>query len=560
MVRRLSVVLVLSLAACGVSDPGEPKCPEGQARCTQGCVPLTTIVNCGACGNVCDEGSACVNSQCQVVPTCETVLGGMFGEVQTDAAGVLWGVTPRDAVTWTTANTTCDGLEGHPSLPTATELYRLSQDAALRPATGVTLWSATPNGAAQRFRVTIGGASTGATVNTATTATSQFTCVCVPRRPAGFRDAACYGPSDAPCFSIMGSLLSYDAGDRPALTKAGAIWECGQAGGRLPTASELAEAVAVAMPSSGKALLLADEVDAASTTLASWTTGHANTLAFSATADNAFSAFRCVGIRDPNTVQPALGSTTVQVTGPGGPTGLAVDASDQDARGYRGALDACANGGGHLASPTELAALVDGGLPGATSKPLWTGDLVSLSTSPASWVVATFLTTAPPAHFNAGTRGSSVVAAGTTLPFRCVYPPLDPLFYAPDSTACWGSAGCVAHTRTRADGATVQVFIDSGGRTPATFADAAAQCANLGAHLPTSSDLFELIRSGVNGTNQALWTSDLVLGASEPVTAFRASWSGVPTNYDPAAAPDYRQIVSSSMVSSFRCLWTNEVR
>lgn len=43
------------------------QCPSGQGCCNSVCADLSTLTNCGTCGNACASGQSCVNGQCETV-------------------------------------------------------------------------------------------------------------------------------------------------------------------------------------------------------------------------------------------------------------------------------------------------------------------------------------------------------------------------------------------------------------------------------------------------------------------------------------------------------------
>jgi len=62
--HRLLFPLMLSLLLAGCPDPGA-LCVEGQARCGEACVDLSSSSShCGACGVACSSTEVCVEGAC----------------------------------------------------------------------------------------------------------------------------------------------------------------------------------------------------------------------------------------------------------------------------------------------------------------------------------------------------------------------------------------------------------------------------------------------------------------------------------------------------------------
>ncbi len=88
VIRFASVIMFLSLAACG---------PDQDRECTAETTDLTTDpLNCGACGNACGEGYACIDSRC-LVGLCQpgTVEECYTGAEDTAGVGPCVGGTRR---------------------------------------------------------------------------------------------------------------------------------------------------------------------------------------------------------------------------------------------------------------------------------------------------------------------------------------------------------------------------------------------------------------------------------------------------------------------------------
>lgn len=557
-VRITCALALAALVACSKSATQNTvaACLTGFTQCGDNCVDTTSDAeHCGGCGNVCSEtGAVCRASTC-IIP-CETQLRTLFGEIGTDAAGYVWPKAPMTnasgqpiTYSWSTGRALCDGAGPNPRLPTATELHRLAQDATLRPASAAAVWALTADGPTRRFKVTLGGGGGFAAAADATSARNALLCVCPPAPPTAFTGNACYGGAAAgACFSQATPKVNLDAFDRPALTKAGAIWECGFYGGHLPLTAELTAAVALGLPNGTNVRLALGEDGGSGVQLASWSATNLSSLAFSYEPASTLHAFRCMGPSDASFSAPE--AEGVQPPGPGGPLGIRGDAADTAAAPWLAAVDACWNKGGHLPTATELASLVNGVLPDGSDAALWTADLVT--NNAVGWYTTTYRW--GDAVLQAPYDGPSVQSlrngqgAAISLPFRCAYYPVDPAYVAPAS--CEG--GCQLGAPS---GQAVRMWIDNADREPATFTAAVTACAALGARLPTIRDVVELTRNAhANGNGGELWTSDFIGGDSA-----LAQWNGSAGSYSP---DDHRasQTVNATATKPFRCLWTNELR
>ncbi len=80
-----------SIAGEGLESASAQTCPAGETRCGDACVDLRTdVLNCGACGNACLNGSECVGGACAPVtttcPTGQTRCGEVCVDTTSSAA------------------------------------------------------------------------------------------------------------------------------------------------------------------------------------------------------------------------------------------------------------------------------------------------------------------------------------------------------------------------------------------------------------------------------------------------------------------------------------------
>ena len=221
MTRAARIVTAVALAAAvtGCSKTNDVTCPPGFGLCAGVCLSISDDAqNCGACGNACGAGQACVASAC--VQDCRAGLRAPI----VDRWGTWWDGLERPLASLTDATAACEAIGGR--LPVATEIYRTSY--AVTGDVGQSyqtnwLWSLVPRDAASQFILAM---SDGSTTYRATTTATAFRCVCPVDSSAAFTGYACNGRPGEECFALSGANAGYaiDSQDRALLSKGGALW------------------------------------------------------------------------------------------------------------------------------------------------------------------------------------------------------------------------------------------------------------------------------------------------------------------------------------------------
>ncbi|MFT7624087.1 MAG: hypothetical protein ACI9WU_003273 [Myxococcota bacterium] len=511
-----------------------------------------------------------------------------------DLWGDRWDREARPPAELASAETECERIGGR--LPTATELHRgraagpWPLDGSLA---GSPLWSATPAASAGARAIVDGG--DGSTSTAAQSAVHPFRCV-VPRKApgaGGFRPESCNGPPEDPC-SDHGDSRS-DALDRPALDWVGAAWECRDAGAALPTigqAQELAQgsgqphsAGAWTAPS-GEWMWTAQAVTVPSTqeiALATWRVGISPSPEWTWAGDDAAvglatgawarstdrRAFRCLG-RAP----------AVEVLAPAPPTGCLVgECIEADGASGRVTADAtnwlyevdeemafevCRNLGGALPTLSQAAALFDAGWP-PPEAPIWTQEVVLGGSSDVRLGVVVGPTSDGAWHPDIGS--ATAVDPDAVHGLRCIWAERRVAVNDPcpiGSVQQWSGNTLVCTPREvgtscPSDGGTCLALggefrdhltnaWDAVDRGALRFDQAKARCEELGARLPTAS---ELVRIGPSSGIQC---------PSPGAPSVDFLWTLVPDSL-----PEHRIAVrlSDGAVSSlpepdvvpYRCIW-----
>lgn len=531
-------------------------CPAGQDNCGGSCANLQTDAkHCGTCTNACGPNDECVGGKCVIA--CKTQLNQGIA----DPWGWSWDGLERAATTWDKASAICQAFRGR--LPTASELYRVSAtQSATVGQTGNTnrLWSIVPYGPLAYIDVRL---SDAVSAQTATATSLNYRCVCPPPLPAVYSGLNCNGPAGSACYGVDGENKRHnlDAQDRVALHKAGALWECAFNRGHLATPRLLAEAIQQGIgPGSGLWLHTADEVRYDLDALVHWTTGTGFVYQFTSGGPNSMSwsltttfyPFRCVGESYSAGPHPApVPDEWI------GPLGQKSEANDLAAATYLAANDQCWALGGHLPTASELGELVAEGLPNGSGTFLWTSDETGHDGTSFTVAAKSWKGVEPGNIYDNPSNLTWVYKHTGTLPYRCIFYPVDTAYTGPPAASCAG--GCTTISLPGASGA--KEWIDSFDRAPpATVTVALDTCRKAGGHLASQRDLLDGVRHSLpNGATAPILTSDPQIGTASTMLVGVGTWKNIDTKYDDLY-PAYTTWADPATARPYRCVFTNELR
>jgi hypothetical protein len=526
--------------ACVVGACGS--CPLDQALCGGSCVNTDSdAMNCGSCGMACDPGNVCAAGQCQ--PPCDmTKLSSPIH----DPWGTTWDGLERTPAALDVAAASCKAFGAR--LPTPSELYRVSatQSGIVGQSFQVNyLWSQAPDDKLNQAVIRL---SDGGTSTLPAASMGAYRCVCSAPLPKTFTGVHCNGAPGSECFAV--GAYNFDSKDRPALRKGAAVWECVNEHAHLADLPELVEAIHGGLPGSGAFISTADASSYYLSTEIRWTATGWSPPGDTTQVDLRTPApFRCaapkVGVSpNPNAIPNQFVGSMSSYKG---------ETTDTAAAIWAAAHDACTSRGGHLPRATEHAELILQGLPNGSNAALWSADQTGYNGTQFLAAVNNWVSLDQRYSYvyTGGADGTASWAYKTdSRPFRCIYYPVDSTYVAP--TACAG--GCFSLMLTGNPAATM--WFDSVDRGSMKVADAFADCASVGGHLPSERDFTEAIRAGLpNGSGGYLYTSDfsqlnftVVIWTGLGSSAFVDQYSGNMTWSDPTPARPYR------------CMWTNELR
>lgn len=530
-------------------------CPTGQDACSNSCVDLQTdAAHCGTCATACGQNEECSAGTCVIA--CKTLLNQSLS----DPWGWSWDGLERAASTWEQADSTCQQIGGR--LPTASELYRVSatQSATVGQTTHTNyLWANVPYSPANRVIVRLSDAST---TNSPESTARNYRCVCAPPLTNTYTGKNCFGPTTGACYETGGQTNKYnlDLQDRAPLHKGGAIFECAFYRGHLATPLQLTEAIQAGVGGgSGNWLHTADEVHYPHDALVRWTDGSTfkfvydsspESVSWSATTD--FRPFRCIGLDTNPGLPPTIPDEFV------GPTSnYKGEGTDRAASGLASAIDTCFAAGGHLPTSTELAELIQQGLPGGSGTWIWSSDQVGHDGNNFLMAVKRW-TGVELSHYHAYSSDLTWDYKTSSYGFRCIYYPVDATYTGPSATQCNGGA-CTEIALPGSSGA--KMWIDTFDRTPPVTATGAMDgCRQVGGHLPSERDMTEAIRKGLpNGSTTAIFTSDAEVASAGGVLLGVVYWSGVDTAFTDQWST-YSTWGWPYDAKPYRCMWTNELR
>ncbi|MBM4354146.1 MAG: hypothetical protein FJ109_10185 [Deltaproteobacteria bacterium] len=477
-----------------------------------------------------------------------------------DSWGYTWDGMMRPAMTYADAEAKCKELGAR--LPTATELYRVSQNETklFGPmATGDCPWTAV------RYSSTghaMGRMNDGNIEYGGDTSSYNFRCVWGNNTKKYFTGNHCYGPPGDECWpmALMGNKYVMDKYDRPWVRYSVASAECNFYYSHLTDPMRLAQAIRAGISNgTNNYLVTSDGVEWYSTNmryhvLFRWSNVNMNFNAYWDEAngghDGSEYRFRCVG------VSAAHGATPVQVQNAVTTTNyLTTTTADEGATSPNGAIDACFKKGGHLATSNDLYELIQGKLAGGSDQWLWTADWIG-NWSGHWWLQlvkwAGTISGIDPADGNHTTNGSR--SDGTNRPYRCVWYPVDTEYNGPAN--CNG--GCYAVT-VAATNPPVKMWMDKQDRSSTHWAGAVQACYLAGGFLPGFRDYVEMIRQSLpNGSNNWLHTAEFqrMHSGNHPLETI-LKWAGEVPSFTEYTEPNWS---SNSDSRPYRCFWTNELR
>jgi Stigma-specific protein, Stig1 len=535
-------------------------CPLNQSECGGTCSDTSTDpMNCGGCGMACSGGDICVDSQCQV--PCDHAM--LMSPID-DEWGLSWDGLERTPAALDVAKATCQAFGAR--LPTATEAYRVSYNQSAMPVgdsfNTSYIWTLVPNDRLNQATLRL---SDGGTSSTAATTATPYRCVCPAVLPKTFTGGRCNGTPGSECFTI--GNYNIDSKDRPALRKSAAVWECTNDRAHLAEATTLIEGIRAGLPGSNALIETADGTGYAWTSTLKWSSSTWDIGGNVSYVDLRTPApFRCAA---PKVAQSPNSNTIAnQFVGPLSPYKSQTD--DEPGAAWGPAHDTCFVRGGHLPRSSELAELVQQGLPNGSSANLWTSDQVGYNgtnflASVLSWSA---LDQRYSFQYTGGADNTATWAYKTDAshPFRCIYYPIDTTYTAP--TSCNGGCFMVTGGGTPAP----TMWFDQTDRPASAFSDAIADCNAAGGHLASERDLTEALRSALaNGSNAYLFVADLGFGFNgsaiygyytmvvrwaDTQTSYADQWtSGAGTTGDMTWSD-----TSAAAMRPYRCMWTNELR
>lgn len=544
----LTFAFALSLFACGGSSgackDGVCACEAEETSCGDACVDTQSdAANCGGCGTACAAGEACTAGVCQVPCDASRLTAPI-----TDPWGTAWDGLERTAATLDAASLDCAGFGGR--LPSATEMFRVN--ASRTGAVGQSfhtnyLWSRTANDRVSQVTTRLSDGGTSAATAAAPSAI-PYRCVCPAATPRHFAGARCNGTAGSECFRW--GAYHIDQADRPPLRKSAAVQECVAEHAHLIDLPLLGAAIRSGLPGSNTPVMVADGYYPTQTTLIRWSDAawELNSLGGAAATATGSplttpSPFRCAGpaMRTSPNATPVTGAFQAPLSA------YKMESADQPAAAWAAAHDACWLRGGHLPRSSELAELIGQGLPMGSGQFLWSSD--QLGYDGTQFRAAALRWTGLDRRF-AFEYGPDTdwLLKSSSLPFRCIYYPIDAGFQPPAS--CNG--GCNVRS---AGSPAVTIFFDQMDRPAATVAAGIAECAKTGGYLASERDLTEAIRDGLpNGSGAYLNTWDV---AQTYVTVLL--WSGVNEAYDDQY-PAFMTWSDPLAARPYRCMWTNELR
>lgn len=429
-----------------------------------------------------------------------------------DTWGETWDGFERPPLPYQEARAVCQGLGGR--LPTVTELWRnnassgtadLSDTAASTP-----LWTLIASiQDSHRVLVALGdGQRTAAAEDTA----QRYRCVWPDDPGAGFDVARCHGSPEEPCWAY-GQVWNLDAQDRPELDYVAASNECAFYGASVPAAAEWNGLIHAGLPGGSGEWVWAGEAmywynGHYGYALVSWTDAVADRWEYlnngwGGVSDPATPRrFRCIGLRDPGAFEvpaPACheGCATIEARR----SVLVADDADRIAAPMWLAATQCRSEGATLPAAVDATEAIHAGWGQGTDAWLWVTDAMYWYNAHYGNALVRWTGEADPHYAYIPGRGG-VSLAGDERTYRCIWRQHGP--EVPDCPASqvvvWqeNGFGCVPGADGDDGGnAFTEAFMDDWGnawdsveRPAQAFAEAQAVCQDLGARLPTATEVY----------------------------------------------------------------------
>lgn len=525
--------------------------------------------------------------RCVELPASGRSEGAANGLEVRDAWGYVWDGLERAPSTWQAAHATCATTGGR--LPTPSELYRNNASSGtgnlstLRASNA--LWTAITNYRGRPVTVRL---SDGAVADATEDSGLHYRCVWPDHRSAAFDGDACFGPPGQGCVSAR-RFYHLDRDARPAMDYVAAGHECNFFNASLPTVADWTSMIhageagegdynwlwaAGAMYHTGSPYFLMPLVrfDPETRPVFSFTRAGAHEeLGGWSWPHSDRQAFRCMGKRSADEgVDPApecqggcfgvVGSAQQSLDRPGRRAPIWADSVDRAATTQALAQRDCAAVGGALPTVNEMAELLHAGWANGTNAWLWTRSPLYVDghyryalgrwtgAGPRSWYATSGNTSSD------GERGEQA--------YRCVWHqtvgaelPSCP----PGTGPTWDgeSWGC-APLRAGDDGGLGTEggwqdpwsnAWDAADRPAARREGAAAICTQLGARLPTATELHRVRGRGPASapepSSEPLWTS---------LPSHRRGY-GLLLRLDTAVASEECLVGDECLPHAYRCVW-----
>ena len=544
-----------------------PVCGVGESLCPAGCADLEgDAANCGACGSACAEGEVCRAGGC---------FGAPNGYAAVDPWGEVWDGVARGNATWAVAKAKCEALGGR--LPTATELYRNNPSSG----TGVlgdltdTNWYWTRLTEYRTNYYIVARANDGAMSNSIGSTVRPYRCVWPDASPAAFTAEVCHGAPGSTC-QATGLWFNADTEDRPALPYASAASECEFYNASLPGIQDFSRLVKAGWTKPSNTWLWMAETKYwyagnYGLALGRWAKdpqpewGYDPGTDGSLAGPTSYHRFRCVGKRSASegklAASPSCQTGSCFTLSKGARARLIADNVDRPAATYPAALETCRGLGAALPTTQEVTDLIHGGWANGSNNWNWTSEPVYWYANAYGYAILKW-TGAGNALWDVRPGTMGVIPKTSSIPYRCVWRETFEDQGA-SMTTCgagedqlWSGAAfsCKAAVDGDSAGKAISQFMDAWGnawdgqdRGASNYATAKGICANLGARLPSASELW---RVRVNNA----------LVAPLPNASTAWLWSHAPeyrVNYRSllrASDGAYTAVPETSAVA-FRCIW-----